>query len=214
MDYIFQHMNELSDTELRVVMTICYHSSTVLSVADIQELTNRGRQVYDAIKSLKRREIVSQSNPQIIDNTTKWEWTCVWKTQSPPEVVSQLEEVPSVAKPKKAKKPSTGNPSQQHLAVIAYMECTNRRPKHLIADTIATTVSENEADIVFWKQVVTAWVLLGWNPQNVDGMLSMYRNKTIPSSQPKRKVNLSVPVVSVDEQESRLAQYLQEYGDV
>lgn len=206
MEYIFQHMNELSDTELRVVMVICYHTS-VLSVADIQTFTGRGRQVYDAIKSLKRREIISQSNPQILDGVTKWKWSCIWNESRSVEVTS-----PIIVRetPKKAKKPSTTNPNQHHLAVIAYTECTHRRPKQLIADVIASAVSESETDIAFWKQVVTAWVLQGWNPQNVDGMLNMYRNKTLPSTTAKRKVNLNPPEVSVEEQERRLADYLRE----
>lgn len=206
MNIILQRMNELSDTELRVVLVIM-HTDKLLSVADIQQQTNRGRQVYEAIKTLTSKNVIAKSNLTIVDNVHKWNWTCLWQDEpsvivpTPVEVVPQpiitnvelplsiLSEPPANVKKKErtqkttTKKESTANPNQQHSAVKTYVEITHRRPKHIVANAIANAIPDSENELSAWKDVVSQWVLSGYNPMNVDGMIDMYKNRHNPQQQ-------------------------------
>ena len=209
MNIILQRMNELSDTELRVLLVIM-HTEELLSVADIQQKTNRGRQVYEAIKTLGNKNVIAKSNLTIVDNVHKWNWKCLWQDMAPivtnavPEIAPPLiattvemslqmaEEEPVVPKKKESnrnpatKKASTANPNQQHSAVKTYVEITHRRPKHIVADAIANAIPDIEVELNAWREVVKQWVLSGYNPMNVDGMIDMYKNRNNPQQQTRQ----------------------------
>lgn len=232
---IVQYLNELSDTELRVVLVVI-NIQTPLSVADIQEFAGRGRQVYTAIKALRNRGVIIQRDAFLDGKVTKWTWSCVWdvnvipdNTKSPQDDVSVIPqplfdvslESPTVTteketKPKKAKTPK-GNPNQQHPAVLAYMEVTSRRPKQFVANAIAETVASEGIDLDSWKNIVKTWIMNGWNPTNVDGMLNMYRNRNSAEQQPRsrRRIVLTDEVIlpSAESQAAKLEEYLREYEE-
>lgn len=228
---IVDYLNELSDTELRVVLVVT-HVRTPMSVADIQEMAGRKRQVYTAIKDLRKRGIISQHNGRVVDDkVTKWDWSCIWDAQ--PEVVVEPTVVKPVivvnevlpievplAEPKKAKekspRPSKGNPNQQHPAVLAYVEVSSRRPKQFVANAIAETVANEGDDLDAWKNIVKSWIMNGWNPINVDGMLNMYRNRNQPSEsnrQKRRIVLTDLPQPSMETQAAKLEEYLREHEE-
>jgi hypothetical protein len=118
------------------------------------------------------------------------------------------------AKPKTTRKATPKEPtSQQNPAVLAYVEVTQRRPKQFVADAIANTVNENDVDA--WKQIVKQWILSGWNPTNIDGMLNMFQNRMNPAmnKQGKRKViDTSISLQTPEEHAAKLEAYLRENG--
>ena len=236
MNMFLQKMHELSDTELRVVL-IVLHTNEPLSVADIQHLTGRGRQVYEAIKSLQSKGIITQSDMIFLGTIRKWTWTCSWgeailQPANTPSVIEIPQEEPvlvqvvddifvsevvvekSPVKQKTARKVTPKEPtSQQHPAVLAYVEVTQRRPKQFVADAIANTISEHDVDA--WKQIVKQWILSGWNPTNIDGMLNMFQNRTNPAmnKQGKRKaIDTSISLQTPEEHAAKLEAYLRENG--
>lgn len=238
MNIILQRMNELSDTELRVLLVIM-HTEELLSVADIQQKTNRGRQVYEAVKTLSNKNVIAKSNLTIVDNVHKWNWKCLWQDAPPitvnavPEIAPSLiattvelpfamiEEVPVVAKKKETnrkpatKKESTANPNQQHSAVKTYVEITHRRPKHIVADAIANAIPDTEGELNAWREVVKQWVLSGYNPMNVDGMIDMYKNRNNPQQQnrqTKRRIVIdnTQPMNSPEVYAARFEEYMKE----
>jgi hypothetical protein len=236
MNIILQRMNELSDTELRVLLVII-HTDEPLSVADIQQKTNRGRQVYEAVKTLGNKNVIAKSNLTIVDNVHKWNWKCLWQDAPPIEIdflpefmqpsvattvelpFAMPEEAPVVTNKKEStrkpatKKESTANPNQQHSAVKTYVEITHRRPKHIVANAIASAIPDSETELNAWKDVVTQWVLSGYNPMNVDGMIDMYKNKGSlqQNRQQRRKIVLNpVSTKSPEEEMAKLQAYFLE----
>lgn len=71
-------------------------------------------------------------------------------------------------------------------AVKRYRVNTNLWPRKPLWKEIDEIVGHNEDDLLFWGQVVHAYVGLGWNPKNVSGMLEFYQRREIPSTKPKR----------------------------
>jgi predicted transcriptional regulator len=205
MNTILQNMHLLSDTELRIVLVII-HTKNFLSVADLQEQTARGRQVYTALQSLKERKVIVQTSPKIIDGVRKYKWRCVWEEK---EVLAKPTSVSKV----KSKDTKTSNPNQLHPAVLGYVDLTNRRPKQLIADAIANTVASDGDDLDKWKSIVKMWILSGWNPNNIDGMLDMYNKRHQPNDSKKRRIiSINPPLKTESEMNTMLDEYLKENG--
>ena len=109
----------------------------------------------------------------------------------------------------------TANPNQLHAAVKVYTEVTHRRPKQFIADVIAQSVASEGEDLNQWKSIVELWILSGWNPNNVDGMLDMYKKRHQPKeSRGKRRVILTndPPAKTEAETSAMLSEYLKQNG--
>lgn len=209
---VIQNMHLLSDTELRIVLVIV-STNEIMSVLDLQEKTNRGRMVYTALQNLKEQGIISQSHVQIVDSVRKYKWSCVWVKQQQ-TATKESARASSDAKPKKNSKPVV-NPNQSHPAVNVYVDVTHRRPKQFIADVIAQNVASDGEDLNQWKSIVELWILSGWNPNNVDGMLDMYKKRHQPKEQRvKRRVVLTnePPVKNEAQTSAMLAEYLKENG--
>ena len=233
MNIVLQRMHELSDTELRIVLVIM-HTTELLSVADLQQQTGRGRQVYDAIKTLLARKIVSRDNQQVVDTITKWQWNCAWQSElqqttafiTPAQIEEVVVEVTPTAnaiveeplpqipeKKPRTKKETVKNESQHCTAVKIYVEVTHRRPKHFVANAIAIAIVESEENLRAWKEVVEFWILSGYNPLNIDGMLDMYKNKgnLQQNRQQRRKIVLNTaPIKNPEEEMAKLQAYLLE----
>ena len=216
MNTVFDNMHLLSDTELRLVLIIV-STTEMLSVQDLQDKTHRGRQVYTAVQALKDRNVIEQSNPKIVNSVRKYKWSCIWNTVFPSTTVESLKmdimELP--IKPKLKTVKSTANPNQLHSAVKVYTEITHRRPKQFIADVIASTVASDGEDLNQWKSIVELWLLSGWNPNNIDGMLDMYKKRNQPKElRVKRKGVLYNGITAKNEAETSamLTEYLKENG--
>jgi hypothetical protein len=220
MNTILQHLHELSDTELRILLVL-WNNHELLSVFDIQSMTSRGRQVYESLRSLVRRGILIQGDLVFVGTIRKWQWKCAWNTSvessvTLPMVIQEVSETPKtkIASKKVVAKPK-GNPNQFHPAVVAYVEATHRRPKGFVADTIAQQVAPEGVDFESWKTIVQQWVLTGWNPNNVDGMLEMYAKKHTPQTSKQRKrivLNSVKTEKSAEVVSAEFEEYLRENG--
>ncbi len=214
MNTIIDNMHLLTDTELRIVLIIGT-TSEMLSVQDLQDRTFRGRQVYTALQSLKNRSVISQTNPTIVGSVRKYKWSCIWNLKSEMLVTNPISVTAKPAKVNAKTVKSSPNPNQMHSAVKVYTEVTHRRPKQFIADVIAQSVASEGEDLNQWKSIVELWILSGWNPNNVDGMLDMYKKRHQPKeSRGKRRVILTnePPVKSEAETSAMLAEYLKQNG--
>jgi hypothetical protein len=216
MNTILDNMHLLSDTELRIVLIIS-STTEMLSVQDLQDKTHRGRQVYTALQSLKDRDVILQSNPKIVGSVRKYKWSCMWNNVFDRESVQVTKteklEIPTKSRTKTAR--GATNPNQQHVAVKIYTEVTHRRPKQFVADVIASAVASEGEDLNQWKSIVELWILSGWNPNNIDGMLDMYNKRNQPKElRVKKRVVLrnDSPQKTEAETSAMLSEYLKENG--
>ena len=59
-----------------------------------------------------------------------------------------------------------------HPAVIAYREEAHLHVPINVREDVVTTVD----DAVKWQEIVHSWIAKGWNKQNIEGMLRVYRD--------------------------------------
>lgn len=94
----------------------------------------------------------------------------------------QAEVVQPPPVPKSPPKPKAVVP----LAVEKFREISQKYPNKALYALIAETVGEKAEDIQFWGEVILAYIGMGWNPVNVNGMLEFYKKRVLPSKQPVR----------------------------
>jgi hypothetical protein len=85
----------------------------------------------------------------------------------------------SVRKPPTDKERRSRPPAEYPSSQV-FRDTVHRWPvKSLQAEMHAVVGSEPE-DVELWRKVVRAWIGLGWNPMNTDGMLELFKRKEIP----------------------------------
>jgi hypothetical protein len=67
-----------------------------------------------------------------------------------------------------------------HPAIQVYHEEMGRFPRKNQFDAIIERVGTERLD--FWRKVVRAWKLHGWNPYNLAGMLECYDENRVPKT--------------------------------
>ena len=73
-------------------------------------------------------------------------------------------------------------PPAEYPSSQVFRDVVHRWPvKSLQAEMHAVVGSEPE-DVELWRKVVRAWIGLGWNPMNTDGMLDCFKRKDVPKS--------------------------------
>jgi len=196
---LYADIPDLTDTELRIILVVIGHQG-IMTMGDVQQRTGRNRQVYDAVKSLEQKGWLMRHKVASL-GPVAWRWEILRYTVAPitppvpeppaltePPVITQAAEDAAVSvstvestpvnppKPSKAKakapKPVT---AQHHPAVVAYMEITRRRPTHAAAELIAAHV----ADVDRWREAVKSYIVRGWNPMNVNGMIQVYNGDLV-----------------------------------
>ncbi|MCP4567953.1 MAG: hypothetical protein GY841_10275 [FCB group bacterium] len=81
--------------------------------------------------------------------------------------------------PKKApKKPKTPT----HPAITTFRENAHRYPAKAWYSKIESAVGDSEKALELWGSVVLNYVGMGWNPQNVKGMLEFFERGEVPKS--------------------------------
>lgn len=196
-DAFYQDLPTLSDTEVRVLLVAHANSKLAMSIKEMQARTGRTRQVYEAIKTLERRGLLQRE--RVDDQTWRWRTSYVEVLQS-----AMLPEAPKTkAKKVKTEKPPAPVTSQQHPAVIAYTEVTRRRPSHAVADQIAAQVT----DIERWQTNVRDYVMRGWNPLNVAGMLRVYHGE-MKITTGRRTIAIDIPHAPAADTQKAWEQYL------
>ena len=79
---------------------------------------------------------------------------------------------------KKAKRGTDTNPKR--AAIRAFRDATGRWPRKILEGRILEAVGSEEVDVARWFRTVDGWVAMGWNPQNLKGMLDFYARNEIP----------------------------------
>lgn len=221
-DAFYRDMPTLSDTEVRILLVVYANPTVRMAIKDMQQRTGRTRQVYDAIKSLEQRGLLTRQKCDGIELT--WLW-CTAYNVAPPVVEDEADVVvvPVEEKPKRQTKPKETTPKaekpkpvkpekpekpvspQQHPAVLAYTDVTRRRPSNIIADQIVAQVT----DIAKWQATVKEYVMRGWNPLNVSGMLRLYSGE-MKVTTGRRSITLEIPHKPAADTQKAFERYLQD----
>lgn len=84
-----------------------------------------------------------------------------------------------------------------HPAITAFREVAHAYPSKAQWPAIIETVGDDPDNISLWRSVVGGYILLGWNPRNVAGMLDYYRRREVPQTkrpgavQPSKSDNIA-----------------------
>jgi len=208
---LFADIATLTDTELRIILIALSNHGRALSIPDMQARTGRHRQVYEAVKSLESRGLLTRTKADT-HGALSWLWATPYHTQAPLVVADApiIVPVPVIEKPKRARQPKAEKPvvisPQNHPAVLAYTEVSRRKPSNVIAEQIINEV----VDVEKWAATVKEYVLRGWNPMNISGMLKLYKGEMTVSPQGRKVVNLAIPHQAPDEAMRQWERYLQE----
>jgi hypothetical protein len=209
-DAFYTDLPTLTDTEIRILLVAYANPDASMSIKDVQHRTGRTRQVYDAIKALELRGLLTRIKCGGLE--LAWLWHTAYNTipDSLAPVVTMVDVVVTPEKPKRQSKPKVVKPEkplspQQHPAVLAYTEVTRRKPSNMIAEQIVTTVT----DIEKWQATVKDYVMRGWNPLNVAGMIRMYSGE-MKVTTGRRSITLEIPHAPAADTQRAFERYLQD----
>ena len=108
--------------------------------------------------------------------------------------VLRLDTVPESPKPKKrATKPR--DERLDHWAVIAYRDIAHYTPNEA-ARALLVKEFGDQPEQPLWRAIITEWLSSGWRPQNVNGMLNLYKErkaKTRANLLEKEKLTTPIP---------------------
>jgi len=93
----------------------------------------------------------------------------------------------SEKKPTRPRKRRRKPPSNIPPAVAAFRSASYRYPPRAVWPDIVKAVGSKREDVERWKQVVHAWVIVGWNKMDVGGMLEYYMRNEIPKPGRRRR---------------------------
>ena len=71
-------------------------------------------------------------------------------------------------------------PPSEYPSAKAFREVVNRWPAKSLQDGIHALVGSEPDAVELWRKIVRAWIGLGWNPMNTDGMLEFFKRQEIP----------------------------------
>lgn len=99
-------------------------------------------------------------------------------TESPSEITTEIKQrkgadAPPPQKRKQRAAPkekALKDPNMEHPAVKAYREIVKLTPNEIQRRTLAERVS----DFVAWRKTLVSWMLHGWSPRNIEGMINSY----------------------------------------
>lgn len=214
-DAFYTDLPSLTDTEIRILLVAYANPITSMSIKDIQIRTGRTRQVYEAIKALEQRGLLLRERSQGLE--LAWIWKTIYTLPEPIPVpieeevlvvsaaVSALDVAPKTKRRAKEPKPAKPASPQQHPAVLAYTEVTRRKPSNIIADQIVAQVT----DVEKWQAAVKDYVMRGWNPLNVSGMIRLY-NGEMKITTGRRSITLDIPHAPAADTQRAWERYLQE----
>ena len=77
-----------------------------------------------------------------------------------------------------------------------FRDTTHRWPAKVLQPELHDAIGDTPEALDLWKQVVRAWIGLGWNPMNTDGMLDYFKRNEIPHLE--RKGDNGRPAVAPD----------------
>lgn len=78
------------------------------------------------------------------------------------------------------KKTQTSKDKTTPPSVEAYREGAGRYPAKHLWQMMDDAIGQDEKKVSLWRDVVSGYVLMGWNPSNVAGMFEYYKRAEIP----------------------------------
>jgi hypothetical protein len=100
-------------------------------------------------------------------------------------------------------------PSHTPLAISAYREAACLYPAKAQWSAIVEAVGDDSVRLDFWRKTVTAYIMCGWNPRNVSGMLDFFKRGELPKPNNGHKKNgqhmTDWEKIDVDEMNRKLA---------
>jgi hypothetical protein len=87
-------------------------------------------------------------------------------------------------------------PPPEYPSSKIFRDTTHRWPAKALQPELHEAIGDTPEALDLWKQVVRAWIGLGWNPMNTDGMLDCFKRKEIPHLE--RKGDNGRPAVAPD----------------
>lgn len=106
-----------------------------------------------------------------------------------------------------ADKPRHASP-EIPVSVAAYREAAHRYPNKSLYDLIDSHVGSDADRVKFWREVVTAYIALGWNPANIQGQLEWFDRNELPRKNGTNKAAQSGGMLGAIERAQR-----EGYGD-
>lgn len=93
-------------------------------------------------------------------------------------------ETEAEAEAERPTRPRSGPPSE-HPAVSAYEEKAQQGMNTAQRKEVIGLVGVTPENVTRWRKVVHGWMMMGWNPRNVNGMLDYYQRSEIPGQDRK-----------------------------
>jgi hypothetical protein len=87
-------------------------------------------------------------------------------------------------------------PPPEYPSSKIFRDTTHRWPAKALQRELHEAIGDTPEALDLWKQVVRAWIGLGWNPMNTDGMLDYFKRNEIPHLE--RKGDNGRPAVAPD----------------
>lgn len=105
--------------------------------------------------------------------------------------------------PQKEKKPKPEK-AGVHPAISAFREKAQAYPAKGQFSTIETIIGDVPENLERWGKTVEAWILVGWSPRNVAGMLDFFKRRELPGN---RKPNGNGRASTQDEKIAELERF-------
>lgn len=119
-----------------------------------------------------------------------------------------------VNKSKKEKGAVAPGPSEEKIpipaAVSVYRKVARRFPDKAMWPAISESVGESPEQLEFWEKVVLGWIGCGWNKLNIKGMLSLFKDRRIPTTEPNNAHPEKPKTQRTPEQEALVRKYEEE----
>lgn len=71
-------------------------------------------------------------------------------------------------------------PAPRHPALLAYQSAAKLNADKAAEESIIEAVGSGVEDVAYWKTIVRAWALGGYNKRNVGGQLECFKKKQMP----------------------------------
>jgi hypothetical protein len=122
------------------------------------------------------RNVTNSPLRNVTANVTELE-----KRREESESPKNLESHKSLESPKRDIAPLTRRkPPIEYPSSKIFRDITHRWPAKVLQPELHAAIGDTPEDLDLWRQVVRAWIGLGWNPMNTDGMLDCFKRKEIP----------------------------------
>ena len=72
-------------------------------------------------------------------------------------------------------------------AVHVYQTVAHLYPHKSLWSKMDETIGDDKESLLLFRQIVEGWLLIGWNPKNIKGMLDFYIRREIPGAEKEKQ---------------------------